>query len=84
MTSPPEKGKANEAIQRILADTLACRMSQIHLISGMTSRQKRFLVEGISAGEMNTRLAAVLESPESSSSPQTLPPGKPGRRANLG
>jgi uncharacterized protein len=64
VTSPPEKGKANEAIGRILAQTLECRASQIHLIAGTTSRQKRFLVEGISAGEINARLAAVLRVPE--------------------
>jgi uncharacterized protein len=65
VTSPPEQGKANEAIGRILAETLACRMSQIHLIAGMTSRQKRFLVEGISAGELSARLAGILKLPES-------------------
>ena len=40
-------------------------MSQIHLISGEMSRQKRFLMEGISVGEMNTRLAGVLRVSES-------------------
>ena len=83
VTSPPEKGKANEAIGRILAETLACRISQIHLISGMTSRQKRFFVEGISVGEMNARLAGILHSPESPS-PRALPPGKPGSQAKPG
>ncbi len=64
VTSPPEKGKANDAIQRILAQTLACRVSQIQLISGTTSRQKRFLVEGIAPADMNKRLAAILHQTE--------------------
>ena len=60
VTSPPEKGKANEAIQRILAETLACKVSQIQLIAGTTSRQKRFLVRGMVPEELNERLAAIL------------------------
>ena len=46
VTSPPEKGKANEAIGRMLAETLACRMSQIHLISGRRLGRSGFCWKG--------------------------------------
>jgi uncharacterized protein (TIGR00251 family) len=60
VTSPPEKGKANEAIQRVLAEAFACKASQIRLVSGMASRQKRFLVGGMVPDELNERLAGIL------------------------
>lgn len=39
-----EKGKANAAIAEILAEALGCRVSNLVLLSGETSRSKRFLV----------------------------------------
>jgi uncharacterized protein (TIGR00251 family) len=68
ITAAPEKGKANAAIAAVLADTLGCRSSQIELLSGDTSRQKRFLIIGVAPDELRHRLAAVL--PQSNS---TLP-----------
>jgi uncharacterized protein len=60
VTSPPEKGKANQAIQAVLADALDCRAGRIALLSGATSRQKRFLLEGMTAEDLTERLASIL------------------------
>jgi uncharacterized protein len=60
VTSAPERGKANEAIQALLAESLELKPRQLSLISGATSRQKRFLVEGIDSQELLERLAALL------------------------
>jgi uncharacterized protein (TIGR00251 family) len=60
VTAAPEKGKANAAIAAMLAERLGCRSSRIALISGETSRQKRFLVEGLTTDELRKRLVAVL------------------------
>ena len=49
VTAAPERGKANEAIQTLLAESLGLKPSRISLISGATSRRKRFLLEGIDA-----------------------------------
>ena len=46
VTAAPERGKANEAIVEVLAEALKCRRSQITLIAGETSREKKFLIEG--------------------------------------
>jgi uncharacterized protein len=75
VTSPPEKGKANEAIQALLAEAFACRPSRITLISGATSRQKRFLLEGLDPAEVNERLTAFLP-------PPGTPPAEPVKRAS--
>ena len=47
VTQSPEKGKANRAIVELLCKSLGLKKSQIELISGETSHQKRFLVRGI-------------------------------------
>lgn len=63
VTAAPEKGKANAAIQELLAERLGQRPSQIALLSGETSRKKRFLVTGLSPEQVRLKLAAAL--PES-------------------
>jgi uncharacterized protein YggU (UPF0235/DUF167 family) len=60
VTAAPERGKANEAIQALLAEALELKPKQLSLISGATSRQKRFLVEGIDSRELLERLAALF------------------------
>jgi uncharacterized protein (TIGR00251 family) len=69
VTEAPEKGKANAAIGVLLAESLGCRRSQVSLLSGEASRQKRFLVADLTVEEIRPRLAAVL----GATSP-TLPP----------
>jgi uncharacterized protein len=66
VNAQPEKGKANVAIQSVLAEALACRASQITLLSGETSRRKRFLIGGINADELTRRLTVLIAEPESS------------------
>jgi uncharacterized protein len=60
VTQAPEKGKANKAIQAVLAAELDLRKSQIELISGDTAAQKKFLINGIAIEELRSRLAVIL------------------------
>ena len=53
VTQSPEKGKANKAIVELLCKSLGLKKSQIELLSGETSRQKRFLVRGITLEELS-------------------------------
>ncbi len=48
VTQPPDKGKANQAIIELLAARLGIAKQQIQLLSGQTSRQKQFLIQGVS------------------------------------
>jgi len=65
VTAPPDKGKANEAIQDLLAEALGCKPKQVTLLSGATSRRKRFLIGGIGLEELSDRLAAVVPASKS-------------------
>jgi hypothetical protein len=60
VSAPPDKGKANAAIKALLAEALGCKESQVGLISGETSRQKRFLISGLAPGELRKRLVSLL------------------------
>lgn len=62
VSAPPEKGKANAAIQDVLAEALGCKSSQIDLLSGETSRVKKFLVTGVTLDELRRRLDALVSS----------------------
>jgi uncharacterized protein YggU (UPF0235/DUF167 family) len=60
VTQAPEKGKANKAIVALLAETLSLRKSQIEVLAGATSSQKRLLVRGITPAELAARIASAL------------------------
>lgn len=62
VTQAPEKGKANKAVIEVLAKQLRLKKSQIELIAGETSHQKRFLVRGIKPAELAERVRALSES----------------------
>jgi uncharacterized protein len=59
VTAPAEKGKANVAIQKVLAEAIDCSRSQITLLAGETARRKKFLIEGIPPDELDRRLAIL-------------------------
>jgi uncharacterized protein (TIGR00251 family) len=60
VSAPADKGRANAAIQELLAETLGCKASQVELLSGATSRRKRFLIVGITPEQVQARLARLL------------------------
>ena len=44
VTAPPENGKANAAVQKLLAKSLGIAKSRVQLMRGATSRNKVFQV----------------------------------------
>jgi uncharacterized protein len=56
VTASPEKGKANKAMIELLAKSLGLKKSQIELISGETSHQKRFFLRGATREQVLARL----------------------------
>ncbi len=57
----PERGKANDAIVRLLCDQLGLKRNQLELIAGASSPRKRFLVRGISLEELRQRVAEAAD-----------------------
>ena len=62
VTQVAEKGKANQALVKVLAKGLGLKRSQVELLSGELQRDKRFLIRGITRAELAERIAAALGS----------------------
>jgi len=56
VTAPPVDSAANEALVRLLAETLDCPRNRIELVRGSTSRHKVLKVSGISAEAVAQKL----------------------------
>jgi hypothetical protein len=56
VTAAPEDGKANAAVVRLLADTLALPVRDVEIVSGHASRDKTVALEGIEHDEIERLL----------------------------
>jgi uncharacterized protein len=59
VTAPPVDAAANEALLRLLADTLDCPRSHVQLVRGQTSRHKTVQIHGLPADRVLARLTAA-------------------------
>lgn len=57
VAAAPEDGKANDAVVRLLADTLALPRRDVRIVSGRASRDKTVALAGMSPEEIERRLA---------------------------
>lgn len=60
VSAAPEQGKATAAVVATLAEALRCRPAQVVLVSGSTSRAKRFLILDLDPATVRDRLQASL------------------------
>jgi uncharacterized protein len=60
VTAPPEGGKANEAVVRLLADALGVRRIEVAVAQGHSSRSKVIEIEGIDEPELARRVERAL------------------------
>ena len=59
VTQIAEKGKANKVLIAVLSKNLGLKKSQLELIAGDTSSEKRFLVHGITPAVLAERIEQV-------------------------
>jgi uncharacterized protein YggU (UPF0235/DUF167 family) len=58
VSAPPVDGRANAALERLLAEALDVPPSRVRVVAGQTSRRKQVEVEGVTVGEALARLGA--------------------------
>ncbi|NLH50334.1 MAG: DUF167 domain-containing protein [Myxococcales bacterium] len=56
VTSPPDKGKANEHVARLLAKKLDLPKSAVEVVAGATDRAKTLLIRGLSVEQVRDKL----------------------------
>ena len=60
VAAPPEGGKANEEVVRVLAKLLGTRRSDVMLVRGQTQRLKAFQIVGISEAVARTAINRAI------------------------
>ena len=63
LAAPPVEGRANEALVRFLAKLLGVAPSQIRLLSGESSGEKRLALDGVDAETLRLRLGIPPDQP---------------------
>jgi uncharacterized protein (TIGR00251 family) len=61
VTAPADHGRANKALVEVLREALDLKRSQVALVSGETSRTKRFLIRGLTTEELARRVASLAK-----------------------
>lgn len=59
--APPERGKANAALEKLLAEALAVDAECVRVVIGHGSPRKVVEVSGLSEDEVRERLARVID-----------------------
>ena len=57
---PPEKGRANEAVERLLAAALGLRPGDVAVVRGHASRDKLVRFRGLAEAELRARLEGLF------------------------
>jgi uncharacterized protein len=60
VTAPPEGGRANTALGEVLREWLGLKRSQVELAGGKTSRNKVFLIRGLTPHGLMALIASKL------------------------
>lgn len=60
VTEPPDKGKANDAVARLIAAALNLAPSRVEILRGEISRQKDLLVRNLDLADVRASLTALI------------------------
>jgi uncharacterized protein (TIGR00251 family) len=61
VTSPPVEGAANDAVIKVLAETLQIPKSRLSIAGGATGKLKKIAVSNITTEELNSLLEKINE-----------------------
>jgi uncharacterized protein (TIGR00251 family) len=61
VTAAPERGKANAAVEELLAGQLGLPRKAVRVVAGETSKTKKVEIAGLEPGVLRERLRTILE-----------------------
>jgi uncharacterized protein (TIGR00251 family) len=61
VAAPPQGGRANDAVAKLLAETFGLKVDAVSLVAGDTNRSKRFLLGGLDEEAVRERLELALD-----------------------
>lgn len=64
LTAPPVEGKANKELLKLLADWLGVKKSELVILSGQKTRDKRLDVDGLSQAELDSMASRAADASE--------------------
>ena len=59
--APPQAGRANEAVAKLLAETFGVKVDTVQLVGGDKNREKRFLLAGLDEDAVREALERALD-----------------------
>ena len=59
VTAPPQDGRANRALEALLAEALGLKKNAVTVAAGLRSTRKRVAIAGLTEVEIARRLAAI-------------------------
>ena len=60
VSAAPERGKANDAVIKLIADTVGLRENQIQIVKGRAQPRKTLQISGIDQAELDRRISGLL------------------------
>ncbi len=60
VAAPPQGGRANEAVAKLLVEILGVKKDAVAIVGGETNREKRFHVKGLEEDDVRDRLELAL------------------------
>jgi uncharacterized protein (TIGR00251 family) len=61
VAAPPQGGRANDAVAKLLAEIFGLKGDAVSIVSGESNRAKRFLLAGLEEDDVRDRLERALE-----------------------
>ena len=61
VAAPPEDGRANQAVERLLARTLGLHTRDVRIVRGHGARDKVIEIDGLDASQVERALEAAAE-----------------------
>lgn len=56
ITAPPERGRANESVERLLSKALGIPLKAVRIVAGHTSPRKSVLIESLEPAQVRKRM----------------------------